>query len=97
VFAEELDSCGRDLVEKLRPVVDDVDRKTRHRSSQAAISVRDRHQPCVGMWEAHLICSGSGCYAEVEIAIDSLDELDGLCCDCGYGFVLLRVFELLPA
>jgi hypothetical protein len=70
---------------------------TTSRSSQAAISVRDRRQPWAGMWEAHLICSGSDCYAEVESAIDSLDELDGLCCDCGYGFVLLRVSELLPA
>jgi hypothetical protein len=46
------------------------------------------------MWEAHLICSGGDCYAEIEMAIDSLDELDGLSCDCGLGFVLLTISEI---
>ena len=46
------------------------------------------------MWEAHLICSGADCYAEIEVAIDSLDELDGLCCDCGHGYILLTISEL---
>jgi hypothetical protein len=46
------------------------------------------------MWEAHIICSGRDCYAEVEVAIDSLDELDGLSCECGHGFIMLSISEL---
>ena len=46
------------------------------------------------MWEAHLICSGSDCWAELEFAIDSIDELEGLSCDCSHGFVLLAISEL---
>ena len=49
------------------------------------------------MWEAHLICSGRDCYQELELAIESLEELDGLACDCGYGFVLLEISELTLA
>jgi hypothetical protein len=49
------------------------------------------------VWEAHLICSGRDCYAEVELAVESLDELDGLSCDCGHGFILLTISELTLA
>jgi hypothetical protein len=40
---------------------------------------------------ATLVCSDNGCYAELEIEVGELDELDGLVCDCGYGFVLIAV------
>jgi hypothetical protein len=40
---------------------------------------------------AHIHCSD--CPEEIEILVDDLDELNGLSCDCGYGFVLESVSE----
>jgi hypothetical protein len=45
---------------------------------------------------ATLLCSDHGCAELVEAEIESLAELDGLTCECGYGVVLLRVAELQP-
>lgn len=42
---------------------------------------------------AKIICSDPECTEEVEIAVEMLDELDGLSCECGYGFVLQNVSE----
>ena len=44
------------------------------------------------MFEAHIACSG--CPEEIELLIDELGELDGLTCECGYGFVLLALGEV---
>jgi hypothetical protein len=41
-----------------------------------------------------LLCSDGECAELREAAVESLDELDGLTCDCGYGLVLLRVAQL---
>jgi hypothetical protein len=49
-----------------------------------------------GMWLAQVICSDPGCYEERELLVESLRELDGFGCDCGYGFVLLAVSEAEP-
>ena len=43
---------------------------------------------------AHVICSGRECTEELEVIVDSLDELDHVNCDCGYGFILLSVSEV---
>jgi hypothetical protein len=43
---------------------------------------------------AKIICSDPECYEEIELPIDRLEELDGLTCECGYGFVLASVAEL---
>lgn len=43
------------------------------------------------MFEAHIACSN--CPEEIELLIDELGELDGLTCECGYGFVLLALGE----
>jgi hypothetical protein len=43
---------------------------------------------------ARIVCSDPHCPEELEIAIADLDELDGLVCECGYGFVLMEVAEL---
>lgn len=43
---------------------------------------------------ATLVCSDPDCYEELEIVIEDLDELAGLVCECGYGFVLSNVSEL---
>jgi hypothetical protein len=42
---------------------------------------------------AKIICSDPECTEEVEIAVELLDELDGLSCECGHGYVLLSVSE----
>lgn len=51
------------------------------------------------MFEARIICSGADCEEELEVLIEDLSELDGLVCECGYGFELLWItqVELLPA
>jgi hypothetical protein len=46
------------------------------------------------MFLARVICSDPGCHEEIEVAVESLDELDGRVCDCGHGFVLAAVSEL---
>ena len=43
------------------------------------------------MFLAKVFCSD--CSEEVEVLLDELDELDGLACECGYGFVLESVEE----
>ena len=45
------------------------------------------------MWSVHIACSGEGCEEELELLVAELDELAGISCDCGYGFVLLSVSE----
>ena len=46
------------------------------------------------MWIAQVLCSGQECTEEIEVVVESLDELAGLACDCGYGFMLVRVSEV---
>ncbi len=48
------------------------------------------------MWLVHVICSSQACVEELEIVIDTLDELDRLNCECGYGFSVLSVAEASP-
>jgi hypothetical protein len=48
------------------------------------------------MLHVTLLCSDEDCAELCESIVESLDELDGLGCDCGYGLVLLRVAELAP-
>ena len=45
---------------------------------------------------AKIECSDPGCQGELELVIEDLDELFGLVCDCGYGFMLSTVSELAP-
>jgi hypothetical protein len=45
---------------------------------------------------AKIECSDPGCEGDLEILIDDLDELFGLVCECGYGFMLTTVSELAP-
>jgi len=44
------------------------------------------------VFEAHIACSN--CPDEIELVIVELGELDGLTCECGYGFVLLALGEV---
>ena len=43
------------------------------------------------MFVAHIHCSD--CPEEIEVLVEDLGELDGLSCECGYGFVLESVEE----
>jgi hypothetical protein len=46
------------------------------------------------MFLARIICSDPGCYEEIEVPIENLDELEGFTCECGHGFVVATVSEL---
>ena len=46
------------------------------------------------MLVAKIICSDRDCEEWREIPISDLRELDGLVCECGFGFVLERIYEL---
>jgi hypothetical protein len=48
------------------------------------------------MWLVHVICSGPECDEELEVVAETIDELDRLNCDCGYGFAVLSVAEASP-
>jgi len=43
---------------------------------------------------ATIICSDPDCHEEIELRIESLEELEGVVCDCGFGFVLASVAEV---
>jgi hypothetical protein len=45
---------------------------------------------------ATIDCSDPACEGQLEIVIEDLDELFGLVCECGYGFMLSTVSELAP-
>ena len=56
----------------------------------SARSIRaPRH--AAGMWIARIVCSHGDCTEERELVVESLEELDRVACDCGYGFVLVSV------
>jgi hypothetical protein len=48
------------------------------------------------MFLARIQCSDPDCESELELVLEELDELHGLVCDCGYGFVLASVSDLRP-
>ena len=49
------------------------------------------------MFIARIVCSDAACTEELEVMVESLDELDRYLCDCGHGFVLITVSELSEA
>lgn len=46
------------------------------------------------MFLVHLTCSDPPCTEEIEAIVATLDELDGLVCECGYGTVTLTIAEV---
>jgi hypothetical protein len=40
---------------------------------------------------AEIVCSDPVCDEQKEVVVESVDQLDGLVCECGHGFVLVRV------
>jgi hypothetical protein len=43
---------------------------------------------------ARIVCSDEACTEELEVRVESLDEIERYLCDCGHGFVLITVSEL---
>lgn len=43
---------------------------------------------------AEIVCSDPECEEVKEVVVDFVDQLDGLVCECGHGFVLTRVSSL---
>jgi hypothetical protein len=41
-----------------------------------------------------VLCSDRECIEERELVVESLDELDGFVCECGYGLVVAAVSRL---
>jgi hypothetical protein len=44
--------------------------------------------------EVLLLCSDGDCAEERQVLVSSLEDLDGIGCECGFGLVLLRVAEV---
>ena len=43
---------------------------------------------------ARIVCSDPRCHEEKEVVVDFVDQLNGLVCECGYGFTLESVSSL---
>jgi hypothetical protein len=46
------------------------------------------------MLAAKVVCSDRDCAEWKEIPISDLRHLDGMVCECGFGYVLERIYEL---
>lgn len=40
-----------------------------------------------------VICSDPDCWEQREVFVESFEQLDEAACDCGYGFVVVRIAE----
>jgi len=51
------------------------------------------------MFQVQLVCSDPRCDAALTLWVDDLGEIDAVACDCGHGFVTVRIegFEPLLA
>jgi hypothetical protein len=49
------------------------------------------------MFLVTIVCSDPQCAEEREVTVDELDAVERHMCDCGYGFVVLRVSELVDS
>jgi hypothetical protein len=45
------------------------------------------------MFIVHVTCSDQDCAEEFETVVDTLEEVDDVVCECGYGTVLVSVAE----
>jgi len=43
---------------------------------------------------AKIVCSDPGCDEQKEVVVEFVDQLNGLTCECGHGFVLESVSSL---
>jgi pyruvate/oxaloacetate carboxyltransferase len=47
------------------------------------------------MLVARMLCSDPECAEELEILVEEIDELDRVCCECGYGLVVTAVSQVV--
>jgi hypothetical protein len=43
------------------------------------------------MFQVEVICSDPRCDAEVTLWVDELGEVEAVACECGHGFVAVRI------
>ena len=46
------------------------------------------------MFIVNVICSDEDCAEEIEAVVDTVEEIDDVVCECGYGTVLVTVADL---
>jgi hypothetical protein len=51
------------------------------------------------MFQVELVCSDPRCDAEVTLFVDELGEVEAVACECGHGYVTVRIegFEAIHA
>ena len=49
------------------------------------------------MFIARMLCSDPGCAEEREVVVAELTELDGACCECGFGLVVTSISQVALA
>jgi hypothetical protein len=48
------------------------------------------------MFQVEVICSDPRCDAELTLWVDELGEVEAVACDCGHGFVTVRIEGFEP-
>jgi hypothetical protein len=48
------------------------------------------------MFQVEVFCSDPRCEAEVTLWVDDLDEVEAIACECGHGFVAVRIEGFEP-
>jgi hypothetical protein len=46
------------------------------------------------VWLVEIVCSDPRCHEERETLVEHLEDLDGVGCECGAGFVTITVSEV---
>ena len=46
------------------------------------------------MYIVHVACSDHNCAEEIEAVVESLEEIESVVCECGWGTVLVSVADL---
>jgi hypothetical protein len=48
------------------------------------------------MFQVELVCSDPRCDSELTVWVDELGEVEAVACDCGHGFVTVRIEGFEP-
>jgi hypothetical protein len=48
------------------------------------------------MFQVELLCSDARCDAELTLWVDELGEVEAVACECGHGFVTVRIEGFEP-
>jgi hypothetical protein len=47
-------------------------------------------------FQVEIICSDPRCEAELTLWVDEIGEVDAVACDCGHGFIVVRIEGFEP-